>query len=210
MLTRRSWLGLMAVGACTLAARPAWAAAAEVAGSGSAGHATVVAAADNAVGAIVAAEGGTAVQVVVDPKLGPLQIRIDGAVVDVSGTILPKGHFLDDPRNASKLGASVRNALAAAQPALKATLDANHKAWTNPFARRVIAWNAKLAKSSVRGQRVADVHGRAALLEWAGAVIDPQSASKGPAALASAPKGPAAPTLDSYIEYLEALVRTVA
>ena len=74
----------------------------------------------------------------------------------------------------------------------------------------LFAWNAKLARSSVRGRRVADVHGRAALLEWAGAVIDPQSASKGPAALASAPKGPAAPTLDSYIEYLEALVRTVA
>jgi len=210
MLTRRSWLGLMAVGACTLAARPAWAAAAEVADSPDHAGVVEVAAANNAVGAIVAAEGGAAVQVVVDPKLGPLQIRIDGAVVDVSGTILLKGRFLDDPRNASKLGASVRNALVAAKPTLKATLEANHKAWTHPFARRVIAWNATLAKSSVRGQRVADVHGRAALLEWAGAVIDAKSAAKGPAALASAPKGPAAPTLESYIEYIEALVRTVA
>lgn len=201
MLTRRTWLGVMAVGACTLAARPAWAADADL---------LEVAATNNAVAAIVAAEGGAAVQVVVDRTLGPLQIRIAGAVVDVSGTILPKGRFLDDPRNASKLGASIRNALAAARPALKAQLDANHKAWTHPFARRVIAWNAALARSSVRGQRIADVHGRAALLEWAGAVLDPKAPSKGPAALASAPKDPAAPTLDSYIAYLEALVRALA
>ncbi len=200
MLTRRSWLGVMALGACTLVARPAWAATEPV----------EVVAANNAIGAIVAAEGGAAVKVVVDRTLGPLEVRIAGAVVDVSGTILLKGRFLDDPRNASKLGASIRNALSAARPDLKAQLDANHKAWAHPFARRVIAWNATLAKSSVRGQRVADVHGRAALLEWAGAVIDPKSAVKGPAALASAPKGPAAPTLDSYIEYLEALVRAVA
>jgi len=202
MLTRRSWLGLMAFGACTLAAPTAWAAQAD--------EVVEVAAANNAVGAIVAAEGGAAVQVVVDRTLGPTQIRIAGAVVDVSGTILLKGHFLDDPRNATKLGASIRNALVAAKPALKATLEANHKAWTHPFARRVITWNAQLAKSSVRGQRVTDVHGRAALLEWAGATIDPKATSKGPAALASAPKGPAAPTLDSYTAYLEALVRAVA
>jgi len=202
MLTRRSWLGVMAVGACVLVGGPARAQAT--------GQVIEVAAANNAIGAIVAAAGGVAVRVVVDPTLGPLQIRIDGIVADVSGTILLKGRFLDDPRNASKLGASVRNALAAAKPALKPALEANHKAWTHPFARRVIAWNALLAKSSVHGQRVADVHGRAALLEWAGAVIDPKAASKGPAALVSAPKGPAAPTLESYIAYLEALVRAVA
>ncbi|MBL8975131.1 MAG: hypothetical protein JNK56_31320, partial [Myxococcales bacterium] len=121
-----------------------------------------------------------------------------------------KGRFLDDPRNAAKLGASIRNAIVAAQPALKAQIEANHKAWTHPFARRVIAWNAKLARSSLRGQRVADAHGRAALLEWAGAIIDPAATAKGPAALAAAPRGPAAPTLASYIEYLEALVAAVA
>jgi hypothetical protein len=199
MLSRRSWLGLVAVGACISVARPA-----------RAGDLIEVAAANNAIGAIVAAEGGDAVQVVVDRALGPLEIRIAGAVVSVSGTILLKGRFLDDPRNAAKLGASIRNALVAAKPALKAEIEANHKAWTHPFARRVIAWNAKLARSSLRGQRVADAHGRAALLEWAGAVIDPASAAKGPAALATAPRDPAAPTLASYIEYLEALVAAVA
>lgn len=206
MLTRRSWLGLMVVGTCSLAAGPAWAAAESAASVGP----VEVAVASNAVGAIVAGEGGTAVRVVVDRALGPLQIRIAGATVDVSGTILLKGgRFLDDPRNASKLGASIRNALTAAKPALKAQLEANHRAWTQPFARRVIAWNARLATASVRGQRVADAHGRAALLEWAGAIIDPRATAKGPAALASAAAGPAAPTLDSYIEYVESLVGTV-
>jgi hypothetical protein len=203
MLTRRTWLGLLLAGAC---------AGVVVAPSGTARAAETleVVAANNAVGAIVAAEGGDAVQVAVDRTLGPTQIRIAGAVVDVSGTILLKGRFLDDPRNATKLGASIRKALVQVRPDLKAQFEANHKAWTHPFARRVIAWNARLAKSSVRGQRVADVHGRAALLEWAGAGIDPKSSAKGPAALAKAPGGPAAPTLASYIEYIEALVVALA
>lgn len=198
MLSRRTWLGLVAVGACISFVRPARAA-----------ELLEVAVDNNAIGAIAAAEGGDAVRIVVDPSLGPLEIRIASAVIDVSGTILLKGRFLDDPRNAAKLGASIRNALIAAQPALKAQIEANHRAWTQPFARRVITWNAKLARSSLRGQRVADVHGRAALLEWAGAVIDPGGA-KGPPALATAPKDPAAPTLASYIEYLEALIAAVA
>lgn len=158
MLSRRTWLGLVAVGACISFVRPARAA-----------ELLEVAVDNNAIGAIAAAEGGDAVRIVVDPSLGPLEIRIASAVIDVSGTILLKGRFLDDPRNAAKLGASIRNALIAAQPALKAQIEANHRAWTQPFARRVITWNAKLARSSLRGQRVADVHGRAALLEWAGA-----------------------------------------
>lgn len=199
MFSRRTWLTTMAAGACTLAATPVWA-----------GEAVEVAAANNAVGAIVAAEGGAAVQVVIDRTLGPTQVRIAGAIADVAGTILLKGRFLDDPRNAAKLGAGVRKALIAARPDLKADFEANHKAWTHPFARKILAWNAALARSSVRGQRIADVHGRAALLEWAGAVIDAKSAAKGPAALAQAPRGPAAPTMASYIEYLEALVAALA
>lgn len=207
MLTRRAWLRVIAVGACTLAttaastaASPAWAA----------GEALEVAVADHAVGAIVAAEGGAAVRVVVDARLGPAEIRVAGAVVDVRGSILLKARYLDDPRNATKLGASVRKALIAARPDLKDTLEANHKAWAHPFARQILGWNAALARSSVRGQRVADVHGRAALLEWAGAAIDPTSANRGPAALARAPRGPAAPTLASYIAYIEALVAALA
>lgn len=200
MFTRRSWLRMMVVASCTLAATPAWAAS----------EALEVRVADNAVGAIVTAEGGDAVRVVIDPDLAAAQIRVAGANVDVAGTILLKPRFLDDPRNATKLGASVRKALIAARPDLKATFEANHKAWTQPFARKILAWNAALARSSVRGQRLADVHDRAALLEWAGAVIDPSSRTKGPAALARSPRGPAAPTLASYIAYIEALVAALA
>lgn len=200
MFTRRAWLRVMTVAACTLAAAPAWAA----------DEPLEVFVADNAVGAIVAAEGGDAVRIVVDPGLGAAKIRVAGASVDVAGTILLKSRFLDDPRNATKLGASIRKALIAARPDLKDTFEANHKAWTQPFARKILAWNTALARSSVRGQRIADVHDRAALLEWAGAVIDPKSAAKGPAALARSPRGPAAPTLASYIDYVEALVAALA
>jgi len=203
MFTRRSWLRVIAVGACTLVATSAAAASAP-------GEAVEVAVHDHAVGAIVAATGGDAVKVTIDPRLGPAEIRVAGAVVDVAGTILLKSRFLDDPRNATKLGAGVRKALSAARPDLKDTFAANHKAWTQPFARRILAWNASLARSSVRGQRIADVHGRAALLEWAGAVIVPNAAARGPAALARAPRAPAAPTLASYIAYVEALVAALA
>lgn len=200
MFTRRSWLRVIAVAACTLAANPALAA----------GEPLEVAVADNAVGAIVAAEGGDAVRIVLDPGLGAAKIRVAGATVDVAGTILLKSGFLDDPRNATKLGASIRKALVAARPELQATFEANHKAWTQPFARKILAWNAALARSSVRGQRLADAHGRAALLEWAGAVLDPKSTATGPAALARSPRGPTTPNLASYIAYIEALVATLA
>lgn len=203
MFTRRSWLRVIAVGACTLAstsATPVQAAA----------DTLEVAAADHAVGAIVAAEGGVAVKLVIDPRLGPAEIRVAGATVDVAGNILLKSRFLDDPRNATKLGANIRKALIAARPDLKATFEANHKAWTQPFARRILAWNTALARSSVRGQRIVDVHSRAALLEWAGATIDPKAAARGPAALARLPRAPAAPALASYIAYIEALVAALA
>ncbi|MBL8975403.1 MAG: hypothetical protein JNK56_32685, partial [Myxococcales bacterium] len=76
MLSRRHCftmgLGLVAAGACLSVARPA-----------RASDLLEVAAANNAIGAIVAAEGGDAVQVVVDGTLGPLEIRIAGKVVDV-------------------------------------------------------------------------------------------------------------------------------
>lgn len=199
MFSRRYWLRVAMVGASVFAVTPA-----------AADPGLEVAAANNAVGAIVAAEVGDGVQVVVDPQLGPTQIRVAGEVVDVAGTILRKGRFLDDPRNAAKLGAGIRKALSAAYPERRAEFEANHRAWTHPFARRILTWNAALARSSVRGQRVANVHGRAALLEWAGAVLDATAAARGPAALATAPRGPAAPTLASYIEYIEALVAALA
>ncbi len=171
-----------------------------------AAEAVAVAAPGHAVAAVVAVVGGTAVAITIDPSLGPLQLRIAGSTVDVSAAILAKPRVLDDPRNALKLGINVRRALTTAKPALKAELDANHKAWSSGFARRVIVWNSQLARSRVRGQRIADVHGRAALLEWVGAIVDPAAKVQGPAGLASAPSQPAAPTFASYASYIEALV----
>ena len=169
-----------------------------------------VAAPGHSVAAIVAAVGSSGgssvVAITIDPSLGPLQLRVAGATVDVSATILAKPRVLDDPRNALKLAVNVRRALVAANPGLKAELDANHKAWSGAFARRVVVWNSQLARSPVRGQRIADVHGRAALLEWVGAVVDPAAKARGPAGLATAPAQPAAPTFASYASYIEALV----
>lgn len=200
MLSRRLWLSAAAALTATLlVARPSAAA-----------QPLAVAVPSNAVGAIVVAVGGAAVTVRLDRGLGPAQLKIDGKLVDVTdGLRLRQPSFLDDPRNAPRLGASVRKALAAARPDLAAEFDANHKAWTHPFVRRVLAWNSRLATSPVRGKRVADNHGRAALLEWAGATVDP-AGQPSPAALARAPKDAAAATLDSYIAYVDALVLALA
>ena len=195
MISRRLWLTATAALAATLVARPAAAA-----------QTLTVAVPSNAVGAIVVAVGGAAVDVTLDRDLGAAEIAIDGKRTSVAdGLRLAQPNFLDDPRNAPKLGASVRKALAAARPELAARFDSNHKAWTHPFVRKVLAWNARLAKSPVRDKRVADTLGRAALLEWAGAVVDP-AGERPPAALARAPRDAAAATLASYVAYVDALV----
>lgn len=199
MLTRRHWLTAAAALTAALVARSAPAA-----------EPLEVAVPSNAVGAIVVAVGGAAVTVRLERGLGPAQLKIAGKSVDVTdGLRIVQPSYLDDPRNAPKLGASVRKALAAARPELAAEFDANHKAWTRPFVRKVLAWNARLATSPVRGKRVADTHGRAALLEWAGATVDP-AGQPSPAALARAPKDAAAATLDSYVAYVDALVLALA
>lgn len=163
---------------------------------------------NNAVGAVVAAAGGALVVVELDRALGPTDIRVAGVVHAVGGTSRIKAGLLDDPRNAPRVGATVRKILAAADPAHAAEFDTYHKAWTHDFVRKVLAWNSKLQRSSVRGKKIADT-GRTALLEWAGAIVDP-AGDKPPAALARAPKDPAAATLDSYVAYIDALVASLA
>lgn len=175
----------------------------------SASGALKVAVASNAVGAIVAAEGGALVDVELDRSLGPTDIRVLGVVHAVGGASRIKAGLLDDPRNAPRIGATVRKILAAADPAHAGEYDANHKAWTHTFVRKILAWNAKLQTSSVRGKKIADTTQRAALLEWAGAIVDP-SGSKPPAALARAPRDAAAATLAGYEAYIDALVASLA
>jgi hypothetical protein len=176
----------------------------------------VVAVPHPAVGAIVAAVGGTAVSVRIDRKCEAGAIRIGDERHDVSRRILLKGagaargRFLDDARNASKLGANVRDVLAKAAPALAAQFDDNHRAWSRPFAKKVLGWQRQLAGSRLRDKRVRDGYGRIYLLEWAGAAVDDAASMASPASLAKLPAEPAAPNLAAYEQYLERLVATVA
>lgn len=168
-----------------------------------------VAVASNALGAIVAAEGGALVVVELDRSLGPTDIRVLGVVHAVGGASRIKTGLLDDPRNAPRIGATVRKILAAADPAHAGEFDGNHKTWTHAFVRKILAWNARLQTSSVRGKKIADTTQRAALLEWAGAIVDP-SGGKPPAALARAPRDADAATLAGYTAYIDALVASLA
>ena len=178
-------------------------------------NACEVAAPSVAVAALVAATAG-ACQITIDPALGPAVLRVAGADVDVRGTILLKGdaasqrRFLDDARNAAKLGASVRRALSAAYPERAGEFEANQRAWSRALAHDVLQWNTRLGRAAVRGQRVRDAHQRAYLLEWAGATVDAGAAATGPAALASLPAEPQAADLASYRRYIEALVAALA
>jgi len=200
MLTRRNWI-LAVTSGMLVTALPGRALAAS----------TEVAVSNNSVGAIAAATCGQRFQIKVDASLKPWEARIAGKVVDIGSRLHPAGAkvtatFLDDPRSAPKLGVNLRNAVAAAFPDKRAELVANHKAWSRPFVRKIMAWSRQLAGSSVRGKRVADVHNRAAALAFAGATIDPLAANRGPAGLARLPAGPAKPTLESYTAYLDRVV----
>lgn len=165
-----------------------------------------------AVGAIVVATGGAAVSIRIDRKLDPGQIRIGSAVHDVAHRILLKGagparaRLLDDARNASKLGANVRDALAKAAPELASRFEEQHKTWSRPFAKKVLKWQSRLAGAGLRDKRVRDTYGRIYLLEWAGAVVDDRAKTTSPPALAKLPSEPASAELRAYEQYLERLV----
>lgn len=194
MITRRLWLSAAAASVATL-----------VTGHATAAEPLEVEVSSHALGAIVRAEGGAAVVVRIDQALGPGELRLGGKVHRVAP---PQRDHLDDPRNAPRVGASVRKFLAAARPELAADLERNHKAWTHAFVRKVMGWNARVAASPVRGKRIINTFDRAALLAWAGAIIDP-AGKPSPPALARAPRDATAATLASYAEYIDALVRSL-
>jgi hypothetical protein len=168
-----------------------------------------------AVGAIVDAECGSLVTLTVG-DVGPTAIRIgDGPPIDVAARIRRKGRgpardrILDDARNATRVGASIRDALVSVDASLAEPLAQRHRAWARPFARRVLAWSKRLEAGPLAGTAVADPHGRIYLLEWASARVD-AGAGAPPAALAHAPGEPSAPTLAAYEAYIEALVAVIA
>jgi hypothetical protein len=102
-----------------------------------------------------------------------------------------------------------REALSRAAPALGERLAQNHRAWSRPFARKVVRWQSELSRSTVHGKTIRDDHGRVYLLEWAGAKIDSSAKSSGPRRLAKLPKAPDAPTLAAYEAYLRRLIAAV-
>ncbi len=171
----------------------------------------------NLVGAIVGAEGGSFVEVLIEDQLANNVIRLgDGPPVRIDTALLTKGsgkaslRFLDDPRNAPKLGGTVRDLLIQAIRDREAAIVANHRAWTHPFARTILAWQRKLERSKLRGQRVRDVHGRIYLLEWAGAIVDPNATNLALTSLSSVPNDAASPTLSDYRSYLDTLVAALS
>jgi hypothetical protein len=202
VLDRRQWLislGLTAAG--LLVPRRAFAA-------------TVVTVPNNAIGAIVAATGKDRLSVQIDASLSDEEIVIDGALaVKVSQRILRKGEgvarsrFLDDARNATKIGGNVKAALSDALPDLATEFEANHRAWAKPLASQAVAWTRQLAQLGLGNVR--DDHGRVYLLEWAGATIDPKGAPS-PTGLARAPAQPSKPTLDAYRDYVGDLIAALS
>lgn len=203
MITRRRWLrtGLLLplAGVAGLAPRRARAA-------------TLVQVPNTALGAIVSATGGELLDIEIDPNLADDQIAVAGGTpLVVSQRVLRKGEgaaasrFLDDARNATKLGSNIKAALISVLPELAGQFEDNHDAWAKPFAKQALAWTKQLAALELG--RVRDDDGRIYLLEWAGATIDPKGDELD---LADAPEQPSDPTLAAYADYIGALVEVLS
>jgi hypothetical protein len=168
----------------------------------------------NALAAIVKQIGGNDVRVI-RSKSGH-QIHIAGAdhpclpASKLKGKGAARARFLDDARFAPSVGATVRDLLAAADPAHAARFAENHKAWSRAFALEVVTWTKRLRASVVAGKRVRDPYGRIYLLEWAGATLDPASPRVAPPKLAKLADGPSDATMSAYKAYIERLVRALA
>lgn len=164
-----------------------------------------------AFGAVVAAIGGDHVEIEIDESLPLATLAASSTQLGFAERILIKGsgatrrRFLDDARNAPKLGAAVRDGLRTVWPELGDALSHNHKAWSRTLAREVLAWSQTLDGVGLRGKRVQDPGGRIYLLEWAGATVS-DDGSAPPVGLAKAPTAPSAPTPSAYRDYVHALV----
>lgn len=164
-----------------------------------------------ALGAMVAAVGGGHVSVTIDPALPPVTLRMGGTEVDLTDRVLLKGQgptrrrYLDDARNAPKLGTAVRDHLRTRWPELGDAVAAQHEAWSHAMVRNVLRWTRALSGAGLRGKRVRDPAGRIYLLEWAGATVDSRG-DEPPAGLDSAPRQPTAATPRAYDDYIQALV----
>ncbi|MCA9710000.1 MAG: hypothetical protein KDK70_29445 [Myxococcales bacterium] len=164
-----------------------------------------------AFGAVVSAIGGGDVTVELDGALPVATMRLGDDPVSVAERLLLKGqgearrNYLDDARNAPKLGAMVRDQLRTRWPELEAAVVARHKAWSGELVRDVLRWTQQLQGAGLRGKRVRDPGGRIYVLEWAGAVVT-NDGEDPPPGLLSAPTQPSAPTPAAYRKYVQALI----
>ena len=210
-LSRRDWLHMTAWTGLGLAAMPC------------AVHAQLPTKAslrirDATLAAIAHGVVGSRVGIVVDEATsGAVFVQPSNASerpIDVTPGLVLKGQgagrtrFLDDPRNAPRVGAAFRDALGKWLPEHVAAFAANHKQSSQLLVRHVLRWQRALKNASVHGKKIRDDYNRVYLLEWGGAQVDAQG-SPSPRALAKAPLSPTSPTMASYIAYIEALVQSL-
>gem|GEM_PF-2066504 len=210
MLTRRNWIR-RSLAAATL---PSLAGTGFVLGSRRSHGAEPlqVEVKNHNIGAIVAAVGGSMVQPrLAVEKLDDGGIRVENVNFDITETLRLKGEgdargrFLDDPRNATKVAANIRNALIELNPGAEQQLRAQTKAWSRALIRRVLPWSKRLAACPFAGKSVRDENGRVYLLQWAGARIDPTSTLA--PVLGNLPVHAKDSTPAAYVDYIEQLVR---
>jgi hypothetical protein len=207
--SRRSFLAALA-GAAVLG--PSWSPGRAHAGAVlHADEARQVAVPHLAFGTVVAAIADIDLAVTIDPTLAPATMRMGDVTVSVADRLLLKGEgetrgrYLDDARNAPKLGAAVRDQLRTQWPELGDAFTKRHKAWSHALVRNVLRWTQALDLAGLRGKRVRDPQGWIYLLEWAGAEVAADGIEP-PKGLRSAPREPAAATPDAYHDYVQALV----
>jgi hypothetical protein len=165
-----------------------------------------------AFGAVVAAIADQDLAITVDPALPIDVMRMGDATVSVADRLLLKGkgeargRYLDDARNAPKLGAAVRDHLRTRWPALGEAFTRRHKAWSRELVRNILLWTQALDRSGLRGKRVRDPDSAFIyLLEWAGAEVAADGIEP-PAGLREAPREPTAASPEAYADYIRALV----
>jgi hypothetical protein len=176
-----------------------------------AGNDRVVTVPDQAFATVIAAIADTDLALTLDPTLPPATMRIGDASVSLADRLLLKGQgatrhrFLDDARNAPKLGAAVRDQLRARWPELGDAFAERHKAWSRALVRNILRWTQTLDRTGLRGKRVRDPQGWIYLLEWAGAEVTTDGIEP-PSGLHDAPRQPASTTPQGYQDYVQALV----
>lgn len=168
-----------------------------------------------AFGAIVSAIAGPDLAIAIDPSLPLANMRAGDLLVSLADRVLLKGEgtarrrYLDDARNAPKLGAAVRDHLRTQWPELGDAFVLRHKTWSRALVRNILRWTQALEASGLRGKRVRAPGDFVYLIEWAGAELAGDGIEP-PKGLLRAAREPAAATAEGYREYVQGLVDAVS